>query len=1180
MLIKSVELKNVKSYHHETIEFLEGINGICGQNGHGKSTILEAIGFTLFDFPPYKKIDDFRRHGEKSGYVAVTVEGKDEIDYTIYRKLGGSDYYIKTPVNEIKGKKDVTYWIASNLLSNVRSPEDMPSIFENAVGVPQGTFTTAFLLNPEPRKKIFDNILRVEEYKAAYNNLREVITAIEKTMDSMDRELIPLRTRTENYSLLRKERETLQKEIDELKAQIKEINIELSSLNRRKEELTAKKAEVEALSSKINSERVRLEEVTKHLERANSDLKRAATARKIIDELLPAEELYKKENHALRELNGDRAKRDKLKEDIAKLDLKINSLLEKLERTSKLARENNDLEEKKKLLIPKIETEHRLEESIRELQKELKEPMSDMISRLLNLMEKSKRMEDIAHEIKEQKLKISHLLPLGNKQLELEDKIKDLKINLEMPLRELSSRISTFKEKEAQAEKLRNEILRLASRKNQLLPAVEKRKVLENEIRTLSAFQESLGRLGFELRQAIEKEQRANGLSAEIEQLESKITVLTPMIEQQKALETRQQEFKQQHAAVSSLLKQTRSNMKLAGTQGLCPILNGVKCASVSDFTVYFNNEINSRKDELKEIETRLDLASKELKELNNPVKQVEDMKVLLEAKKKDISVYSGAHEEVISCRSKIKALVLSYPSLGIEILEGNEDEKKAVSLKLQSGKKELEKMQRSVTEFESTEALAASKNRDLEDLSGVPEALAEYGEKIRKLSSRFGLHIEIDGVKANLENIVLEIRSLESSLKEMNDPARQIALIESLITSKQKDLNSLKEVPVMISGCLKKLEELNRRFNLKKDALEGNPLELELVDGLIGNKTMELKALNSPDKEFEKLDENIQKNLKELKTLKDVPVSLDSCRGEREALFSKYSIFNGLDEKMSYVQETITKLEPEHDKYLQALPMALKMNDYSQECEKLKKSLTSIDSALKEDVSRKEALLEDFSESLLNDTISQLEELGKTASSKTEALKGKNKSTEKLVRDLTAMESELSKIKDIERNLENEKQFLSFSNFIRDTIKNSSEYIVNEFIGEISQEASNIYSEITDDYTCGLKWQNDYDIEIESAGEVKSFRQLSGGERMSAALAVRLALLKALSSCDFIFLDEPTQNMDEVRREKLSQEIMNIKGFKQVFVISHDDTFNEKYANVIKIQKTDGESRVVPCLT
>ncbi len=80
----------------------------------------------------------------------------------------------------------------------------------------------------------------------------------------------------------------------------------------------------------------------------------------------------------------------------------------------------------------------------------------------------------------------------------------------------------------------------------------------------------------------------------------------------------------------------------------------------------------------------------------------------------------------------------------------------------------------------------------------------------------------------------------------------------------------------------------------------------------------------------------------------------------------------------------------------------------------------------------------------------------------------------------------------------------------------------------------------------------------------------------MAASLAVRFALLKILSGCDVVFLDEPTQNMDEMRREKLSEQILNISGFKQIFVISHDDTFNEKYENVIRVEKIDGESRVV----
>jgi DNA repair protein SbcC/Rad50 len=79
----------------------------------------------------------------------------------------------------------------------------------------------------------------------------------------------------------------------------------------------------------------------------------------------------------------------------------------------------------------------------------------------------------------------------------------------------------------------------------------------------------------------------------------------------------------------------------------------------------------------------------------------------------------------------------------------------------------------------------------------------------------------------------------------------------------------------------------------------------------------------------------------------------------------------------------------------------------------------------------------------------------------------------------------------------------------------------------------------------------------------------------MSAALAVRLAVLKILTSSDVVFLDEPTQNLDESRRERLAQEIMRIKDFRQMIIISHDDTFNASLENVIEIEKLNGESKV-----
>ncbi|VVB97001.1 DNA double-strand break repair Rad50 ATPase [uncultured archaeon] len=1176
MLIKSVELRNIKSYSKESIDFFEGINGICGENGHGKTTILEAIGYTLFDFLPFGH-SDFLRHGEKSGYVAVTVEGNDEVEYIIHRKIGsGSDYFVRTPVNEIKGKKDVLAWIAGNLFQSVKSEDELPALFENAIGVPQGTFTTSFLETVKARKMIFDNILRVEEYQVAYANMLPVINAIKKEIDSLERDIIPLRTRTENYPELKKEKESMQIEIDSLRAQSQKIKIDISSLTKKKEDLSAKKSRIDALNSQINSERVRIEGLGKQLEKARSDLARAESARKIMDSLEPVEEEFKKEKERQKGLNTARLKRDKLKNDIAKVELNIAGLLEKLKRSSQLANENAELEEHKKLLAPKVENAHRLEDSIRELQKELREPMAEIISHLLNLREKEKRIEDIKREIEEQELKISALLPLREKQLELEAKINESK-DIVLSLVALSSEIKILKKKELQAGKLRDEISLFTSRKENLIPLVAKQKELEEEIKTLSNLLDSLSQLGFELRQALEKEERLRIISSEIRELEKSITALSPSIEKQKALEGRKQELSQQQATVKTQLEQIRSNMKLAGTGGLCPVFSGIKCSSVSDFSKYFNDEINLRNNRLKELDEQLKLVSEELKCLNDPIKQQEEKVVLISSKKKDLTAYEGVAEEVESCRVKIKALVLSYPSSGIST--GSEEERRTIARKLNSEKAESEKLKGPVREAESIEALIKSKNADLEEFSSLPGEINGLKEKINQMNDRFGPDLGINNIDNHIDILNSEINSLEKSLKELKDPSRQVDMIRSFIESRKADIESLKNVPLMISSCLEQLDELNSKFHLKEKLL-GDKDELLLADDLVENKKSQLKELNSPEKELESLNGIIKKNARELKTLEKTPELLESVRNEKQKIESDLLKFKGLDETIASLEEKIAGLEPEHNKYLQSLPLASKIDEYARECGNFEKNMALVNTALNELILNQEALLKEYSEVDLNDTILQLEELGKTASAVAEALKGKSKNLEKLARELAGMEKDLHKITDIEKRLENEKDFLFFSNFIRDTIKNSSEFVINEFIGEISIEASNIYCEIMDDYSSSLRWTNDYDIEIESAGEINSFKQLSGGERMSAALAVRLALLKVTSNCDFVFLDEPTQNMDEARRENLSEQITNIKGFKQVFVISHDDTFNEKYAHVVKIQKTDGESRVVPCST
>ena len=78
MRISEVALTDIKSYADRTVVPIEGgVTAILGENGAGKSTIQEAIGFALFDSLPFNN-KDFVREGASSGTVEVTFESVNQ----------------------------------------------------------------------------------------------------------------------------------------------------------------------------------------------------------------------------------------------------------------------------------------------------------------------------------------------------------------------------------------------------------------------------------------------------------------------------------------------------------------------------------------------------------------------------------------------------------------------------------------------------------------------------------------------------------------------------------------------------------------------------------------------------------------------------------------------------------------------------------------------------------------------------------------------------------------------------------------------------------------------------------------------------------------------------------------------------------------------------------------------
>lgn len=145
-----------------------------------------------------------------------------------------------------------------------------------------------------------------------------------------------------------------------------------------------------------------------------------------------------------------------------------------------------------------------------------------------------------------------------------------------------------------------------------------------------------------------------------------------------------------------------------------------------------------------------------------------------------------------------------------------------------------------------------------------------------------------------------------------------------------------------------------------------------------------------------------------------------------------------------------------------------------------------------------------------------------------------------------------------------------------RGLLREAGPHVTRRVVRQVSQHASELYAELTGDLDKRLDWSEDYAASLQVGPYTRNFSsQLSGGEQMSVALALRLALLREMSGIDVAFFDEPTADLDAFRRESLAERISDVKGLSQVFVISHDDTFESSAENTIRVVSEEGASHV-----
>jgi exonuclease SbcC len=367
MRITQVDLENVKSYRRQSVVFTEGTNAICGPNGAGKSTLLEAIGFALFDFLPCSQ-SQFIREGEKAATVTVHVVSDDGRTYQVARRCGSrGHYYVYDPEIGQKltnGATETLLWLHEFM--EVEETDSLSALFQDAVGVPQGLLTAAFLDKAGNRKNTFNPLLRVDEYDRAWDALRGSRSWLEKGIAEQKMRIASFETEVRALPGLREKVTSLQAEIEVDEKRRDDSQSQLEEVTRRKETLEAVKQQLDALERTVARAYADLRMLGARLAEAQTAVKRAEQARSVVRKAEPGYQAYLAAQANLAELEKLRKEYERLSKtlrgyatDLALAQQQVHGLESRLEDIVSAEAEMGTLR-------PQVEAQERMEDELDE----------------------------------------------------------------------------------------------------------------------------------------------------------------------------------------------------------------------------------------------------------------------------------------------------------------------------------------------------------------------------------------------------------------------------------------------------------------------------------------------------------------------------------------------------------------------------------------------------------------------------------------------------------------------------------------------------------------------------------------------------------------------------------------------------------------------------------------------
>jgi exonuclease SbcC len=441
---------------------------------------------------------------------------------------------------------------------------------------------------------------------------------------------------------------------------------------------------------------------------------------------------------------------------------------------------------------------------------------------------------------------------------------------------------------------------------------------------------------------------------------------------------------------------------------------------------------------------------------------------------------------------------------------------------------------------------------KDLDSLlKGVCPYTSDRCESIEERGHRH--EHELEAIRVELALLQSERDIGASAITTARGAASQLQLLDG----KRRELE-LK---------LEQIDTLRRELADERDSVQA------IGDNLASIKSLEerIEALKSSAEEYQSLAYALKKSdrralASRLAELSQRDEALQSDIEEAESIIAHLTEQGGDEALVARLEHELRELQENYDSYRASVSLAANLEGARARHDDCARDLAALNE-------RRQKLAGDIeAKSRLYDAAEHLriEKDSLETSQRLNEMRGIASQLNKQIEDLKPHEADLVVKREDLMALDVELNEIAadgkFFDEIRDSFKNLSA-MRPLYTKKVSQHAARHWRQMVNDES-QLHWQEDYLVFKADGGNVISLYEMSGGEKVSACLAVRLAMQETLSGLGLFILDEPTIHLDEERCDSLARQIGAIKGLNQVIVISHDDTFHAYTQQQITIRK------------